>query len=114
MATKKKAVNRPGASRAVAAKKSAGKMAPVKPIEPTLPRIGASWPGQGGKFVGLIRGENGQPDYGLVVPTHKSDPLKGSYGPYDRLKNAESEYDGMANTRAMAAAVALAIGSCSL
>lgn len=104
MATKKKAAKRPGASRALAVKKSAGKMAPVKPTELKLPRIGASWRGQGGKFVGLIRGENGQPDYGLVVPIHESASLKGSYGPYDRLEDAESEYDGMANTRAMAAA----------
>ena len=104
MATKTKTVKRPGASRAPAAKKSTGKMAPVKPIEPKFPRIGAVWTGQGGKFVGLIRGENDQPDYGLVVPTHRSASLKGSYGPYKSLTGAESEYDGRANTKAMAAA----------
>jgi hypothetical protein len=104
MATQKKAVKQSRVNRTLAAKKSAGKMAPAKQIGPKLPRIGAAWAGQGGKFVGLIRGENGQPDYGLVVPTDKSASIKGSYGPYDRLKGAESEYDGMANTRAMAAA----------
>lgn len=30
------------------------------------PRIGAAWPSQGGIYVGILRGENGAPDYHLV------------------------------------------------
>ena len=99
MATKNKAVKKPGASRVVSKKSNA-----VKPIALDLPRIGAPWPGQAGNFVGIVRGEKGQPDYGLVVPTHKSAKLKGAYGPIARVAAAESEYDGLANTQAMAAA----------
>ncbi len=32
-----------------------------------LPRIGAEWPGQGGQFAGLLRGQNGAPDYLLIL-----------------------------------------------
>jgi hypothetical protein len=99
MVTMKKAVKKPGASR-VASKKSAA----VKSIALDLPRIGAPWAGQGGNLIGIIRGEKGQPDYCLVVPTNKSAKLKGIYGPLERVTGAESEYDGLANTKAMAAA----------
>lgn len=32
-----------------------------------LPAIGAKWPGQGGVFAGLVRGENGAKDYLLIL-----------------------------------------------
>ena len=32
-----------------------------------LPRIGAEWPGQGGNFAGLVRGQDGAPDYLLIL-----------------------------------------------
>ncbi len=32
-----------------------------------LPAVGAEWPGQGGVFAGLIRGEHGAPDYLLIL-----------------------------------------------
>jgi hypothetical protein len=32
----------------------------------SLPRIGEYWPGQGGKFAGLMRGRDGGPDYALI------------------------------------------------
>ena len=36
-----------------------------------LPRLGAPWIGQGGGFAGLVRGQNGAPDYLLILgPEH--------------------------------------------
>ena len=32
-----------------------------------LPRLGTPFPGQGGLFAGLVRGENGAPDYLLIL-----------------------------------------------
>lgn len=32
----------------------------------SIPRVGAYWPGQGGKFRGICRGIDGQPDYLLI------------------------------------------------
>jgi hypothetical protein len=104
MKAKKKAVKRVASRRAsAAAKKSVGKPAAAKYISLNLPRIGAEWPGQGGRLAGIIRGEDGQPDHALVVSTHKNGLLKGTYGPLENIKDAQHEYDGMANTRAMAA-----------
>lgn len=94
MAVKKKAVKRPGASRARTQKSSA--------IE--LPRLGAVWKAQGGHFVGIVAGENGDPDYAVVLPTQSSASLKGAYGVREHIKGADSDNDGRANTKAMAAA----------
>lgn len=33
----------------------------------SAPTIGQPWPGQGGIYVGLARGENGAPDYHLIM-----------------------------------------------
>jgi hypothetical protein len=32
-----------------------------------LPHLGTDWPGQGGQFAGLVRGEKGMPDYLLIL-----------------------------------------------
>lgn len=32
-----------------------------------LPRIGSEWPGQGGRFAGIVRGQDGEPDYLLIL-----------------------------------------------
>lgn len=103
MTAKKKAVKRAAAKRSVVVKKSARK-APAKQTALKLPRIGADWPGQAGKFMGIICGENGQPDYGIVLPTDPRATLKGIYSPKENITGAQSELDGMANTKAMAAA----------
>jgi hypothetical protein len=102
MAAKKKPI-KPARQR-VAAKKPTSNPAAATSIALDLPRIGAPWPGQGGNFAGIIRGEKGQPDYGLAVPTHPSTTVKGPWGPAEHVKGAESEYDGLANTEAMATA----------
>lgn len=33
----------------------------------SLPPLGAYWPSQGGTFEALMKGENGQPDYALIL-----------------------------------------------
>ena len=74
----------------------------VKPVAATsdVPVIGEFWPAQGGVNAGLMRGENGQPDYWLIVPTHES--VKGkklAYGGYEVDEpEAASRFDGLANT----------------
>lgn len=74
----------------------------VKPIDSvgSIPAIGEYWPGQGGVNAGLMRGENGQPDYWLIVPTDES--LQGkelAYGGYQKDEpEAASRRDGSANT----------------
>jgi hypothetical protein len=66
------------------------------------PKIGTVWEGQGGVYAGVMRGENGS-DYHMIVPT---DPQGvnasiqwGSRGKEEPA--AVSEFDGMANTRAL-------------
>ena len=66
------------------------------------PRIGAEWPGEGGIYAGVIRGEAGRPDYHLIVPT--SDAAKAEdmiFGSTADVPAATSEYDGRANTLAL-------------
>ncbi len=64
------------------------------------PRIGSEWPGQGGMYAGVIRGEPGRPDYHLIVPTSPDAEVESiTYGPADQVVDgANSEYDGRANT----------------
>ena len=40
-----------------------------------LPRIGEVWPGMGGRFVGIVRGQNGEPDYLLILSHESTDEL---------------------------------------
>lgn len=67
------------------------------------PAIGQYWHGQGGVYAGLMRGEDGQPDYHLVVPTDPAGQVEeiawGSAGKNEPA--ATSDRDGMANTRAL-------------
>jgi len=37
------------------------------------PSIGQPWPGQGGIYAGTVRGQDGQPDYHLIVYPHDLD-----------------------------------------
>nr|WP_294864388.1 DUF1566 domain-containing protein [uncultured Pseudogulbenkiania sp.] len=77
--------------------------APIPAAQKT-PRIGEYWPGQGGVYAGLIRGENGQPDYHLIVAGGNEGFVQeiawGSHGADE--PNAKSEWDGLANTLALA------------
>ena len=69
----------------------------------TLPALGQYWDGQGGIYAGLMRGENGQPDYHLVVPAGSEAEAEAiSWGtPGEAESGACSEYDGTANTAAL-------------
>ncbi|NWA24020.1 hypothetical protein HX866_03875 [Pseudomonas gingeri] len=70
----------------------------------SVPAIGTYWEGQGGVYAGMMRGENGQPDYPLIVPIHESVlNHKAVYGGYEvDQPGATHRFDGMANTQAMA------------
>ena len=68
-----------------------------------IPAIGQPWPAQGGIYAGVARGENGQPDYHLVVATDPAGSIEkitwGASGQDEPA--ATSEYDGYANTEAL-------------
>jgi len=67
------------------------------------PAIGQYWQGLGGFYAGLMRGQDGQPDYHLVVSAADAGEVKaitwGSKG--ESESGAESEWDGQANTSAL-------------
>lgn len=72
----------------------------------SIPPIGTVWPGQGGIFVGIGRGQNGQGDYALILPTDAAATF--APGPWGErgldVPSATSQHDGLANTQAMATA----------
>lgn len=65
-----------------------------------IPAIGKYWVGQGGVYAGMMRGEDGQPDYPLIVPIHESVlNHKAAYGGYEVDEpEAGNLRDGLANT----------------
>ena len=67
------------------------------------PPIGSYWLGQGGIYAGMVRGENGTPDYHLIVPTDSSAQVEeitwGAYG--ESESGATNLRDGQANTKAL-------------
>lgn len=67
------------------------------------PAIGQFWNDQGGVYAGLIRGENGQPDYHLVVsPAEQGEVEKITWGAAGQTEPAATnEWDGLANTRSL-------------
>src|SRR5574341_582387 len=83
-----------------------------KPAKPTtaaitpdwFPRVGQLWPGQG-IYVGVCRGEKGQPDHHLFISTapqsFNAKVAWGGRGTDD--PGARSLHDGLANTRALLA-----------
>ncbi len=67
------------------------------------PPLGAYWPGQGGYNASLVRGEDGAPDYYLIVPL-LTEQLRAAWGGYgEEVEGASSASDGLANTRALLA-----------
>lgn len=79
--------------------------APAIPTEPRPVRVGEYWAEQGGVLAGLMRGENGKPDYFLIVPTDPAAEVESIEwgGKGKNEENACSEFDGQANTLALAA-----------
>jgi hypothetical protein len=69
------------------------------------PRLGQFWPGQGGVYAGIARGEHGQPDYHVIVPTApEASHAAIAWGPRDtNTQGACSHLDGLANTIALVA-----------
>lgn len=76
--------------------------API-PAAQKIPRIGEYWPGQGGVYAGLMRGENGQPDYHLIVAAGDEGFAEEiAWGGYEQDEPAaKSERDGQSNTLAL-------------
>jgi hypothetical protein len=76
----------------------------IEPAQP--PRIGEHWPEQGGVYAGLMRGADGQPDYHLIVAAgddgFTEEIAWGGHG--QDAPGAKSEWDGQANTLALASA----------
>lgn len=67
-----------------------------------LPALGQFWEGQGGVRVGEVRGENGQPNYQLILPIDPRATVVGEWGKYGQdVPGAQSIRDGLANTLAM-------------
>lgn len=68
-----------------------------------VPALGSYWPGQGGYNAGLVRGEDGAPDYYLIVPI-LTEQLRAEWGGCgEECEGATSMSDGLANTRALLA-----------
>lgn len=69
----------------------------------TRPAIGQYWHGQGGIYVGLMRGTDGAPDHHLIAPSDSTGQLEeiewGSAG--ENETGATSDRDGLANTKAL-------------
>ena len=90
--------------------RAAGSVNGSQPAEPVKvaapPAIGEYWAGQGGEFAGLVRGRDGAPDYHLILATDpKAIFTKRAIGTYGTdVTCATSDHDGLANTRAYAAA----------
>ena len=78
------------------------------PAQPnlTFPRVGQHWPEQGGRFMGICPGQNGQADYCLIASndprTRFTDVKWGNRG--QEVAGATSDWDGATNTLAMNAA----------
>ena len=67
------------------------------------PKIGKLWQTQGGVLAGMMRGVNGNPDYWLIVPTDPQAQAESlPWGESDSIEGAKCEFDGLANTTALA------------
>jgi len=69
----------------------------------SVPAIGTYWDGQGGVYAGVMRGEDRQPDYHLIVPTAAAVlGVKLAWGDYGtESSDCAFRRDGMANTIAL-------------
>jgi hypothetical protein len=69
-----------------------------------IPRLGEFWQGQGGFYAGTVRGMDGKNDHHLIVSPDDLGEIKeaewGCKG--NEIKGADSDWDGLSNTRAMA------------
>lgn len=81
-----------------------GNQQPANALPATgMPAIGKEWPEQGGVFAGIMRGEDGKPDYYLIVPANIANSPKLEWGGYGKeIDGANYKFDGLANTAALA------------
>jgi hypothetical protein len=71
----------------------------------TPPAIGQYWYGQGGIYLGVCDGEAGQPRQHLIVANDPNACFQSVWGKYgEDVAGAKQQFDGRANTLAMAAA----------
>ncbi len=70
------------------------------------PRLGEFWQGEGGFNAGIMRGVNGHPDYHLIVSPDDLGSFKDAQWGCEgkEITGADSLWDGLSNTKAMAAA----------
>ena len=70
----------------------------------TPPRIGQTWPEQGGIYLGVMPGEGGKPDYHLILSDKAGEFKDLAWGGYGHDEpGAKSDNDGLANTQALQA-----------
>ena len=67
-----------------------------------VPRVGAHWPEQGGIYLGIMPGDDGKPDYHLILSGKDGEFKDKSWGGYGTDEpGAKSDNDGWANTMAL-------------
>jgi hypothetical protein len=78
-----------------------------------IPRIGQPWPEQGGIYIGVCPGQHGQPDYHLIAATDPRALFKDVqwHARSAKVALANSDWDGKANTIAMAEAASELAGA---
>lgn len=83
--------------------KFTGQQQPTRVYASAALKIGTLCEAEGGIYAGLMRGENGEPDYHLfVAPGDEGEKEEISWGKQGKeIDDAKSEYNGMANTIAL-------------
>jgi|GEM_PF-1711580 len=68
------------------------------------PTIGQAWAGQGGIYVGVMRGAPGKPAHHLIVSPRETEYTGLAWGPTGtKAAGADCEWDGKTNTQALLA-----------
>lgn len=65
------------------------------------PALGEIWPGQGGRYVGILPALGDRPAQYMIASDQEA---KLTWGPYSEVDGAGSRHDGRANTKALLAA----------
>lgn len=74
-------------------------VAKIEPDIANVPEIGDRWVGQGGYYVGVIRGRDGLPSHHVIVAPQDSDGVDLEWGERGTdIPDARSDWNGRANT----------------
>ena len=104
MKPKTKAVRKAARAAAPRRAKPAVKIT-VQKLDANQLHIGKNYPEHGGVFSGIAKGEGKEPDQAIFRAVGAAaEAIRGPWGPDKNIPAAQSRLDGMANTRAMAAA----------